>query len=82
MISITFFIWYLYKKENKNKNLVQKELGQNERFLSLALGGDNVFAFKIDEKKMFLFDYDFYAITGQEQHTIPFDKFLEKYDLI
>jgi len=77
VISITFFIWYLYKKENKNKNLVQKELGQNERFLSLALGGDNVFAFKIDEKKMFLFDYDFYAITGQEQHTIPFDKFLE-----
>ncbi|MEF9931444.1 MAG: hypothetical protein RR770_03965, partial [Bacteroidales bacterium] len=66
---ITFFILvlavvsmvYLFKRENIRKKKVQEDLNWKNKFLTLALGSGNIFAWRYNLKtKIITFDKDFF----------------------
>lgn len=74
IISAFSYITYLYRQENRKKQMAQKDLKTGEQFLSLALAGGNVFAFKV-ENDLFYFDKDFYPAAGLQEEPITLTQF-------
>lgn len=74
IISAFSYLTYLYRQENHKKQIAQKNLKTGEQFLSLALAGGNVFAFRV-ENEIFYFDKDFYLATGLHEEPITLAQF-------
>ena len=61
IIALIVYLSYLYSRESKRKREAQSNLKRERDFLSLALEGSNIFAWKYDTQKGILtFDKDFF----------------------
>lgn len=61
IITLIVYLSYLYSRESKRKREAQSNLKRERDFLSLALEGSNIFAWRYDTQKGILtFDKDFF----------------------
>lgn len=74
ILSLITYLIYLYRQENRKKQLAQEKQKKGERFLSLALAGGKVFAFQLKDR-IFYFDNDFYTAAGLLQEPVALDHF-------
>lgn len=65
IIALIVYLSYLYSREAKRKREAQANLKRERDFLSLALEGSNIFAWKYNEQKSLLtFDKEFFDKLG------------------
>lgn len=65
IIALIIYLTYLYSRESKRKREAQSSLKRERDFLSLALEGSNIFAWRYETQKGLLtFDKDFFDKVG------------------
>lgn len=65
IISVILYLLFLYRREAKRKRQAQLNLWEEKEFLSLAMEGSNIFAWRYDrESNSFTFDKEFSDSVG------------------
>lgn len=78
IITLIAYLIYLYSREAKRKREAQANLKRERDFLSLALEGSNIFAWKYDVQKGLLsFDKDFFEKVGISPRTYTLEEIQE-----
>lgn len=65
ILSLIFYLSYLYFREARQKREARDNLRKEKEFLSLALEGSDIFAWKYDQQRdCFVFDKEFFENLG------------------
>ncbi len=74
ILSIIFNLLFLYYRETKRKRQAQMHLLEEKNFLSLAMEGNNIFAWRYNSAtNQFVFDKEFLDFTGTSYDVINLD---------
>lgn len=78
ILSVIIYLAFLYIRELKRKREAQLNLRREKEFLSLALEGSNIFAWKYDQaNEVFIFDKEFFDKLNIEPFTINVDQIIK-----
>ena len=76
LLALIGYLFYLYWREARRRKAVLANLKQEKEYLSLALEGGNIFAWKL-QSGTFRFDNEFFSYVNISPREIPLDELYE-----